>query len=43
MTETKLTVQLFLKSFIWLGLMAVVLFAAAGDWAWLAASCSACG
>jgi protein-S-isoprenylcysteine O-methyltransferase Ste14 len=32
--ETKLTVSLFVRSFVWLGLMAVVLFAAAGDWAW---------
>ena len=32
--ETKLAVQLFLRSFLWFGLMAVALFAAAGDWTW---------
>ena len=32
--ETKLTVSLFVRSFVWLGLMAVVLFGAAGDWTW---------
>jgi protein-S-isoprenylcysteine O-methyltransferase Ste14 len=32
--ETKLTVQLFLRSFIWFALMAVALFWAAGDWTW---------
>src|SRR4029077_11989562 len=32
--ETKLTVQLFLRSFIWFALMAVALFCAAGDWTW---------
>ena len=32
--ETKLTISLFVRSFVWLGLMAVVLFAAAGDRAW---------
>jgi protein-S-isoprenylcysteine O-methyltransferase Ste14 len=32
--ETKLTVSLFVRSFVWFALMAVVLFAAAGDWTW---------
>lgn len=34
MAETKLSVPLFARSFIWFALMAVALFWGAGDWSW---------
>lgn len=34
MAETKLSVPLFARSFIWFALMAVALFWGAGDWTW---------
>ncbi|HVV65881.1 MAG TPA: isoprenylcysteine carboxylmethyltransferase family protein [Rhizomicrobium sp.] len=34
MTDTKPTVQPFLRSFIWFALMAAALFLGAGDWSW---------
>jgi protein-S-isoprenylcysteine O-methyltransferase Ste14 len=34
MTEAKLLLRLFVQTTVWLGLMGVVMFLAAGDWAW---------
>jgi protein-S-isoprenylcysteine O-methyltransferase Ste14 len=34
MTETKLLAMLVVRTTVWLGLMGVLLFLAAGDWAW---------